>query len=1249
MALVSFGLCAFGGQVSAASPGDVIINEFVPRPSGGTEWVELQGVVSSTFDLTGWTIESIRMEMGYATRTITLSGTLPDHGILVFTDTAKLDDAGAIVTLKDNLGNMIYNLSYGDQDLPGPGEPHLALPDVGASAYFDAQAMSWSASSTPFTYGWFNGPPAPTLASIVAQINANGIETNLGSAPNPSAASGIYFSTSTGRITYSAVINYTDYYTKVVLEDIGSKMSFANAFVGFDAQTSAQLKDLGATIQMYNMTGLGYTSQPYIQVATDLGVIIPSTSSTYPALTGLSFDSGTFSFNASHFTEFGAYKVLNQTTGQGYNTIQEAVGAANFGDSIAVSGGTYNEDVTVATSVTITGSGSPSVTKLTFASSTISVSGLTATTTAVSSTGRIVDAVGAVASGGTVLLDNADYGETVTLNKSLTMTGQGAGMTTTTKFVLTANPITITGVDVPTLDVSGSGKIADAANAIGTSGTINVAAGTYAENVTLARPVAINGTGSPVVNKFILNSQPVYCSGITANVVDVGSGGSIANGVACVTGGGTLNVLGAQNYGESVTVGKGLTITGPGAGTATTTKLTFTANPVTVSGLDVPTIDVSGSGLIANAVAAVQAGGTVNVSAGVHAEAVTINKAVSLAGSGSSVTSFTLATSPISIAGVSSGLVYVQSGGKVQDAVNLVNAGGTVRLAAGTYTENVVIAKTVDLGGGGNHPIIAASNVNDHTITVAANNVILGDITARGATGVGKAAVYIEGFDSLDFTSGGARDSYYGFVASSSNANYFRYSTASGNTDAGLLFVNSVSGTVSMGNLISNAYGANIVGGSSGINIYENTISGNTTLGVQSVTSTSASRNWWGHASGPSNATYNASGTGNGVSDLVTFRPFYTDVTRTTLSSQSVDAADIGTLIDQGVFQIPSGYPSTSTPSVTVLEDVTINAGGNQVIIPAGTVITQNGGGNFDATQLAAAAVTASLASGLTGSVVDGVMQWGITGLGLEFNPAITLKINVGTGLNGTTLNIQRSSSLTAGWTTDGLGSASCVVASGICTFTTTKASYFGSSHTPVTSGGGGGGGGVGGSTYIAYTPVYQSYTRDADRENNIQNLALIGVEPHWLVKLPDDGDANTQEDTAVYYIGADGRRHAFPNDKAYFTWYSDFSGVKVLTADKLASIPLGANVRYRSGVRMVKFTTDPKVYAVSLGGQLRWIKTEELAKALYGHDWNTKIDDLSDAFYVNYSFGEPIEVASEFNPSAQTSGADKISTDLGL
>ncbi len=180
-------------------------------------------------------------------------------------------------------------------------------------------------------------------------------------------------------------------------------------------------------------------------------------------------------------------------------------------------------------------------------------------------------------------------------------------------------------------------------------------------------------------------------------------------------------------------------------------------------------------------------------------------------------------------------------------------------------------------------------------------------------------------------------------------------------------------------------------------------------------------------------------------------------------------------------------------------------------------------------------------------------------------------------------------------------------------------------------------------------TTTFQSSHTDVNKPANLKNLATIGISINTLVKLQDDGDPTTQEDTAVYYIGADGKRHAFPNSRVFFTWYSDFSGVQVITEDKLASIPLGVNVTYRPGVKMVKFTTDPKVYVVALGGVLRWVQTEDLAADYYGVNWNQMIDDISDGFHSDYQNGDPVAKVGDYSPSAQTAAAINISVDLSL
>ena len=135
----------------------------------------------------------------------------------------------------------------------------------------------------------------------------------------------------------------------------------------------------------------------------------------------------------------------------------------------------------------------------------------------------------------------------------------------------------------------------------------------------------------------------------------------------------------------------------------------------------------------------------------------------------------------------------------------------------------------------------------------------------------------------------------------------------------------------------------------------------------------------------------------------------------------------------------------------------------------------------------------------------------------------------------------------------------------------------------------------------------------------------------------------------AVYYVGNNGKRYTFPNNKIYSSWYADFSGVVTVAASQLASYALGGNVTYRPGTRMIKIQTDPKVYAIGKNGVLRWIKTEEIARAIYGDSWNTMIDDISSAFFVNYTVGDDIASVSDYNKETLKYGSPDFNTDKGL
>lgn len=136
---------------------------------------------------------------------------------------------------------------------------------------------------------------------------------------------------------------------------------------------------------------------------------------------------------------------------------------------------------------------------------------------------------------------------------------------------------------------------------------------------------------------------------------------------------------------------------------------------------------------------------------------------------------------------------------------------------------------------------------------------------------------------------------------------------------------------------------------------------------------------------------------------------------------------------------------------------------------------------------------------------------------------------------------------------------------------------------------------------------------------------------------------------SAVYYYGTDGFRYVFPNDKTYFTWYSNFDSVKWVSDANMSTIQIGGNVTYRPGVRMIKINSDSKTYAVGKGGTLKHVTSEAVAIALYGSNWNKMIDDVPDGFFGNYKMGGGLDLAISFSVTGETADALNINTDKML
>jgi hypothetical protein len=139
-----------------------------------------------------------------------------------------------------------------------------------------------------------------------------------------------------------------------------------------------------------------------------------------------------------------------------------------------------------------------------------------------------------------------------------------------------------------------------------------------------------------------------------------------------------------------------------------------------------------------------------------------------------------------------------------------------------------------------------------------------------------------------------------------------------------------------------------------------------------------------------------------------------------------------------------------------------------------------------------------------------------------------------------------------------------------------------------------------------------------------------------WAKAEPAPGSIiKAKNNPTIYYVAEDGKRYVFPNGNTFFSWYDDFSTVSEVSEGDLYTIPLGGNVTYKPGALLLKIQTDPKVYAVENNGLLRWVKTEALARELYGDNWNKMIDDVPDSFFTNYTVGNPIINPDDFDQEA--------------
>ncbi len=161
----------------------------------------------------------------------------------------------------------------------------------------------------------------------------------------------------------------------------------------------------------------------------------------------------------------------------------------------------------------------------------------------------------------------------------------------------------------------------------------------------------------------------------------------------------------------------------------------------------------------------------------------------------------------------------------------------------------------------------------------------------------------------------------------------------------------------------------------------------------------------------------------------------------------------------------------------------------------------------------------------------------------------------------------------------------------------------------------------VGYGTSPAVSDPQHVYWRGADGHVYV---AALSANPAYSAQA-----LHTADDPTVYLVTADGIRHAIPNEQVYFSWFPDWSSVKVVSADTLASHPLGRPATFAVGA-LLKLSGDTRVYALAKDGTLRHIMNAETGYGLFGETWYSRIITVSPETFTAYPLGAPLMSAAD-------------------
>ncbi len=125
-------------------------------------------------------------------------------------------------------------------------------------------------------------------------------------------------------------------------------------------------------------------------------------------------------------------------------------------------------------------------------------------------------------------------------------------------------------------------------------------------------------------------------------------------------------------------------------------------------------------------------------------------------------------------------------------------------------------------------------------------------------------------------------------------------------------------------------------------------------------------------------------------------------------------------------------------------------------------------------------------------------------------------------------------------------------------------------------------------------------------------------------VPHPHPGDVFQSPASGLYYRGFDRRRHVFPNEDVFRSWFPEGTEIMKIATYQLADIPLGDNVTLRPGT-IVRVLGEVAIFVVDIGRLLREVIAETFRAIFQTQPLSELVRNLDPALVVNYAFGPPV------------------------